>query len=317
MAAFDVFNGDADGICSLLQLRQVEPREATLVTGVKRDIALLERVPASAGDQVTVLDVSMDKNTGPLLRCLEAGASVFYVDHHHPGEIPDHEGLTAIINTASEVSTSALVNGHLSGARAGWAVVGCYGDNLDKTAEKIAATLGQSVDFARWKELGVLINYNGYGAHVEDLHFAPDALYRRLLPHQDPAACLADDPELIAVLSAAYDDDMKRAESSPRLIAEEAVAVVELPDEPWARRVSGVYGNYLANYSPNRAHAVVTEIEGGYLVSVRAPLHNRTGADEVCRQFPTGGGRSAAAGINLLPAEELDSFIDALRKQYS
>ena len=33
---FDVFNGDADGICALLQLRQTFP-DSKLVTGVKRD----------------------------------------------------------------------------------------------------------------------------------------------------------------------------------------------------------------------------------------------------------------------------------------
>ncbi|MEY2909687.1 MAG: hypothetical protein RLZZ602_2210 [Pseudomonadota bacterium] len=316
MAAYDVFNGDADGICALLQLRQVEPRGAELVTGVKRDIALLDRVSGEAGDQITVLDISLDKNHASLQRLLQAGASVFYVDHHFPGDIPEHSGLQAIINTSPEVSTSALVNGHLKGARSGWAVVGCYGDNLDATAEKIAAAAGGQPDLPRWKELGVLINYNGYGAEVEDLHFAPEALYRRLLQHPDPGACLADDPELIEILSAAYDDDMKRAELAPRLIEDESIAVVELPDAPWARRVSGVFGNYLANYYPDRAHAVVTEIAGGYLVSVRAPLNNRAGADEVCRQFATGGGRTAAAGINLLPAEELDRFIDAMRRQY-
>ena len=52
---YDVFNGDADGICALIQLRLVEPRpDATLVTGVKRDIQLsaysgedVDRVTAS------------------------------------------------------------------------------------------------------------------------------------------------------------------------------------------------------------------------------------------------------------------------------
>ncbi len=42
----DVFNGDADGICALLQLRLQQPRESLRITGVKRDIALLERVNA-------------------------------------------------------------------------------------------------------------------------------------------------------------------------------------------------------------------------------------------------------------------------------
>ena len=59
---YDLFNGDADGICALLQLRLAEPRDATLVTGVKRDINLMARIQPEAGDEVTVLDVSMDKN---------------------------------------------------------------------------------------------------------------------------------------------------------------------------------------------------------------------------------------------------------------
>ena len=63
---FDVYNGDADGICSLLQLRLENPLTTERVTGVKRDIALLERVQASAGDHVTVLDISMAKNSAAL-----------------------------------------------------------------------------------------------------------------------------------------------------------------------------------------------------------------------------------------------------------
>ncbi len=43
MAQIDVFNGDADGICALTQLRNAEPLESTLITGVKRDIALVAK----------------------------------------------------------------------------------------------------------------------------------------------------------------------------------------------------------------------------------------------------------------------------------
>lgn len=43
MRFIDVFNGDADGICSLVQLRLAEPRESELVTGIKRDINLLKK----------------------------------------------------------------------------------------------------------------------------------------------------------------------------------------------------------------------------------------------------------------------------------
>ena len=52
-------------------------------------------------------------------------------------------------------------------------------------------------------------------------------------------------------------------------------------------------------------------------MSVRAPLNNKTGADEICRQFPSGGGRKAAAGINALPEDQLVTFIDTLDAFYA
>ena len=71
------------------------------------------------------------------------------------------------------------------------------------------------------------------------------------------------------------------------------------------------------NQFPDRAHAVLTNNKhGGYLISVRAPLNNKTGADELCRQFSSGGGRKAAAGINHLPKSELDLFIKKLTQQF-
>jgi hypothetical protein len=73
----------------------------------------------------------------------------------------------------------------------------------------------------------------------------------------------------------------------------------------------------LANNSPARAHAVLTEkANGNYLISVRAPLNKKTGADELCRQFATGGGRAAAAGVNDLPADQLNYFIDTFKQFY-
>ena len=56
---------------------------------------------------------------------------------------------------------------------------------------------------------------------------------------------------------------------------------------------------------------------GNYLVSVRAPLENKTGADELCMRFPTGGGRKAAAGVNDLPADMLTDFMDQFSGFYS
>ena len=98
----------------------------------------------------------------------------------------------------------------------------------------------------------------------------------------------------------------------------DSVAVFMLPNEAWARRVSGVYSNDLATGNPDRAHAVLTEkANGNYLVSVRAPMSNKQGAAELCMQFPTGGGRAGAAGINDLPTDSLEDFVGAFGKAYT
>ena len=315
---YDVFNGDADGICALIQLRHAEPRpDAVLITGVKRDIQLLERIPSKDVGRIAALDISFDKNRDQVIRLLQDGADVFFCDHHFAGEIPEDSGLEALISPAPEVCTSALISGRLRGRYAEWASVGAFGDNLDATADKLIANLEHLVDRDALRQLGICVNYNAYGASLEDLHFAPAELYQRMARFKSPSDLIKEDGELFETLTEAYREDMHSANTAPRAVEDEDIAVISLPDAAWARRVSGVYGNDLANQSPDRAHAVLTEIDGGYLVSVRAPLNNRSGADEVCRQFETGGGRAAAAGINKLPHAELGRFIDALRAQWA
>ena len=315
---YDVFNGDADGICALLQLRKAEPRESRLVTGVKRDINLLEKIQPAQGDLVTVLDVSMDKNMAGLQRALADGASVFYVDHHFPGEIPEHASLTALINESPEVCTAALVNGHLQGAQLDWAVTGAFGDNLKGTAHSLAKPLNLSPsDLASLEELGTYINYNGYGPAIEDLHFDPEELYRRLYAADSALGFVAESPDFLK-LQQGYKEDMGLAEALQPMHATGSVAVFMLPNEAWARRVSGVYSNDLATDNPDRAHAVLTEkANGNFLVSVRAPMSNKQGAADLCMQFPTGGGRAGAAGINDLPTDSLQAFVDACSAAYS
>jgi len=308
---FDVFNGDADGICALIQLRMAEPRDARLVTGVKRDIHLLKRVDASAGDRLTVLDISMAKNTADLQRVLEAGAEVFYVDHHLPGDIPESPCLQAMIDTSPETCTSLLVDAHLRGKYRAWAVTAAFGDNLDASAERAAALLDLSgEDLALLRQLGIAINYNGYGATPEDLHFPPEALYRELAQYPNPLDYVNNADSSWRALLAGYQSDMAHLPSLQPDYATSKVAVFVLPDEPWARRVSGVFGNMLANENPGRAHAVLSrKDQGHFTVSVRAPLNNRAGAGEFCASFDTGGGREAAGGINALPVREVETFV--------
>ena len=64
--------------------------------------------------------------------------------------------------------------------------------------------------------------------------------------------------------------------------------------------------------SVDRAHALLSRLpEGGFVVSVRAPLRHPRGADELCRRFPDGGGREAPAGINRLPDDVYDECVKA------
>lgn len=319
MSDYDVFNGDADGICSLVQLRLSEPRDAVLVTGVKRKIDLLEGVDAKSGDRVTVLDVSMEKNAKPLARILEAGADVFYADHHRSGDVPDHPNLSAHIDTSAIICTALIIDKLLNGAHRAWTVTGAFGDNFLEPARKAAAPLGLSQDeLSKLERLGTLINYNGYGAAEEDLYYHPAELFRQLVPFATPMAFMAENADVYDRLDQGYESDMAHAENARALKEDEAISVKLLSNDPASRRVSGVYGNALAQSYKSRAHAILTDKgDGGYVVSVRAPLSNREGAGELCSQFETGGGRSAAAGINHLPEADVDRFIEAFETAYS
>ena len=316
MAFYDIFNGDADGICALHQLRLEDPRATELVTGTKREIRLVERVRASAGDELTVLDVSFDVNRAAVLRALDAGARVRYFDHHYAGELPSHANLSAEIDTAHDVCTSLLVDRVLGGRQRAWAVVAAFGDNLPQAARQAAGLLGLAAHgLAQLAELGECLNYNAYGDSVEDLHYHPADLYRTLAPYADPFRFLAGEP-VVDVLRAGMADDIYRAgEIAPQ--GTSAHAIVVLPDAAWSRRVSGVLGNRLAQKDPQRAHAVLTaRSDGGFKISVRAPVAAPRGADALCRQFETGGGRAGAGGIDRLPASELERFARAFAAAY-
>jgi single-stranded DNA-specific DHH superfamily exonuclease len=318
MAHIDIFNGDADGICALAQLRNAEPVQSTLITGVKRDIALVAKAEVAAGDRITALDISFDKNREGVRKALQAGAEIFYVDHHFAGEIPDNDNLTTIIDPDPNVCTSLLVNGYLGGNHVEWAITGAFGDNLKARARTIAAPLSLSESqLTLLENLGVYMNYNAYGSSLQDLHFAPAELFELLRPYSTPFAFVEEARETFEKLESGYRQDMAAAAAVNPTRVSEQTAVFILPNDTWARRASGVYSNDLANAFPARAHAVLTERpDGTYLVSVRAPLENKQGADELCRQFPTGGGRAAAAGINALPGDQLEAFIDALAAAY-
>jgi hypothetical protein len=308
---YDIFNGDADGLCALQQLRLAEPRKATLVTGAKRDIALLDRIDAGPGDRVTVLDVSMQTNTDGLARALAAGAHVQWFDHHQTGTVPKDERLDAHLDLAPSTCTSLIVDRHLDGRFRAWGVVGAFGDNLTDSARKAAQSLGLPHDAVqKLKRLGECLNYNAYGSAVEELLFHPEDLHRRMRSYVDPLAFAERDPAFPA-LDRARTEDLMRALAVVPALETTGVAAVVLPDESWSRRVSGTLANH-----PTRAHAVFVPERGRFTVSLRAPRSHPFGADRIAAEFSGGGGRAAAAGINGLPEADVPRVLAALQQAY-
>ena len=317
MQFYDIFNGDADGICALQQLRLDDPRASVLVTGVKRDVLLLDRVNAAAGDELTVLDVSLRSNAAGLRRALQAGARCRYFDHHAAGDIPRHANLRAYIDTAPDICTSLIVDRYLEGRHRPWAVVAAFGDNLPGPARRAAAEL--DVDDAaieRLRELGEFINYNAYGDTVDDLHYHPADLFETISHYSDPEDFISGEP-VYEVLRDALADDLTRAGSLAPQTASAAAALYVLPDAAWSRRIHGFFANQLALRHPKRAHALLVGRSGGYTVSVRAPTENPRGADVLCLKFETGGGRQAAAGINRLPEADYSRFAAEFTKAFA
>jgi len=318
MAHFDVFNGDTDGLCALHQLRLASPRTATLITGTKHEIALVARAAAQPRDTMTVLDLSFDTNRAALEPLLAQGVEVEYFDHHHAGDVPSCANLRAHIDVSADVCTSVLVDRHLGGRYRRWAIVGAWGDNLSDTARSLARDLGLSdAEIERLRDLGESMNYNAYGDSLADLSIAPAALYKAIRPYENPFDFVAASP-LVGQLSACRRADLAHAQQIVPIVSLHWGSVHLLPDEPWARRVRGVYANALANREPGCAHAVLSaRADGGYTVSVRAPRERPTGADRLCRKFPGGNGRVGAAGIDCLAPDRLSAFVDAFALEYA
>jgi hypothetical protein len=310
MARHYAFNGDADGLCALQQLRLAEPGDATLVTGVKRDIELLERVSAAAGDEVTVLDVSLDRNRAALLRLLERGARIRYFDHHYAGELPAHPQLEPHIEESGDVCTSIIVDRYLGGRFRGWAIAAAFGDGLPGIARAIAKSSGVDLPtVAALEKLGISLNYNAYGDTVSDLHVDPVELARQMLPFEDPVDFVRLAPAY-ALLAAGYEDDMRRARSLKPTRQVRGATTLVLPDAAWARRSIGVLANELVQSRPDSAVAILSpKVRGGFVVSVRVPAGRSLSADEFCRGYPNGGGRKLAAGIDHLQDADVDGFM--------
>lgn len=315
---YDIFNGDADGIFALQQYRLENPvSDAQLLTGVKRDIRLLSQVANLCNNSLAVFDISLDSNRTPLEHLLANNNRVVYFDHHFAGTLPQSPLLQTFIDHSPDTCTALIVDAALAGKYCLWAICGAFGDNLHQLAGRYADNQGLTPQqTSQLQELGELFNYNGYGTTIADLHFHPADLFKAVQPYSSPFDFIAQSTEL-SVLRRGYRDDIAAVMQVKEMKYPGKNKVYMLPDRPWARRVTGVFSNLKARENTNAAHAVLMENSNKTLrISVRAPLDDRQGADTLCQLFPTGGGRAAAAGINSLPADQLEEFLEKFLSFY-
>ena len=188
-------------------------------------------------------------------------------------------------------------------------MVAAFGDNLTAAAESLATKVPlDSRQLDTLRSLGEALNYNAYGDTEADVMIHPRELYLKLHGFADPFEFAAT--PLVQQLIARNRDDLALALAITPISADESKAVYRLPDADWSRRVIGTFANVLVRMHPHRAHAVIKEnADQTLVISVRAPLNAPFGADRLCLQFKTGGGRSAAAGIERLPLSELPEFL--------
>jgi hypothetical protein len=315
---YDIFNGDADGICALHQFRLDSPcPDAILITGVKREIKLLSLLEDVCESSLAVFDISLESNRPYLQPLLDHGNQILYIDHHFAGEIPESSALTSHISTDPNICTSLIVDALVQGRFRKWAIVAAFGDNLHGSAERAAQSLSLSTPIReQLRELGELLNYNSYGTDITDLLFHPADLYRDVHPYTDPLEFIASSPTL-AILRQGFEEDMALALGQKTINPGNKNRIYHFPDTAWARRVSGVFANLKAREKKEAAHALIAHNADSTLrISVRAPLNNRKNADTLCLSFPSGGGRAAAAGINHLPSDMLDEFISAFQSTF-
>ena len=283
MPHFDIFNGDADGICAIHQIRLNNPQESTLVTGVKRDTLLLKNVTSVKNSVLTVLDISSHANRGPLLKLLKQGNTIHYYDHHFSGEIPESPLFHPHIDTSPDVCTSIIVDRFLKGEHRSWAIVESFGDNLHSSALKLAYSLSlDATETEALREMGELINYNSYGETKDDLFYSPEFLYRAIHPYSDPLEFFQSSREMVK-LREGFLNDMALAEA---ILPERnctAGRIFIFPNEAWCRRVCGTFINkQLAREEPNLAHSLLVERhDGTFQISVHAPLAKPYGAEIV------------------------------------
>tara|TARA_B100000282_G_scaffold102826_1_gene72624 strand:- start:138 stop:1010 length:873 start_codon:yes stop_codon:yes gene_type:complete len=284
------YNGDADGICSMVQWGLLHGIEGHRITGVKRDIELLEHVNPNPGDEIIVMDISLARNHSRATELSNQGFEITWFDHHLSGDPID--SINSHIDTSANVCTARIVEKFLD-TRSDWAQVALHGDGLSQHSTK-----------PELKELGELLNYNGYGAELSDLHYHPDELLRSCLNAKTPQNFL--ETSEFKKLKHGFESDLAHAQG---------IAIKDgfylLPNEPWARRIVGVMAHRI-NESGEGPHVIAIDKGNTLQVSIRGS----EGIGELCKMFG-GGGRATAGGIDALPKDEITALMNEVNSRRS
>jgi len=324
------FNGDADGIISqhLLLLAGITPERR--LTGLKRDLRLLRHIVETDGAsgerglRLYVCDINLADNRDDLIRLMRNPTTlVTWYDHHEPGPVPDLPGLRTRIATGRGACTGLLVHADLLAQGLGqdprWAAIAAHGDNLPEAADSLLAPLALTEsDRAALREAGTLINYNAHGESPADVLFQPLAVATRMADFRDPMAFIRESG-FIEPLRAQLRDDEERMGALTPTTGGVGAALYVLPGEGWARRLGSTWASRAALQNPEKAFAVLHPLEdGSYQVSIRAPRGraDAPAASTLAAGFPSGGGRALAAGINRLPADQVEVFAQRFMEVY-
>ena len=318
MTNYDVFNGDTDGIFAWHQLRLTHPRDAEIVTGVKRDVNLASKVNAEEGDLVTIMDVSHAKNRKDVQRILDSGAIIEYFDHHDPKELIEHPNITYHINTEPNISTGLIVNSHVNGQNRLWSIATAFGDNHLDLAMNMAKSESLSDEQVLiLKQIGLVVNYNSYGQTIEDLFYSPEEIAEAARACGSDIFKFLEQGDIFSTLLENFNADMSSAVCQEPFSISENGVIYTLPNEAWTHRIMGSFSNHLVSTNKNLACAIaVLNSDGTYRISVRSSINNPHGAGNLCGNFG-GGGREKAGGINNLPASGMNTFKEEFDKVFS
>lgn len=306
------FNGDADGLAAQQILGLEVGHGALKISGTKREIELLGRLPPMAAGHVYALDISLRRNLDRLPALLGQGTiQVTWFDHHDPGEPAPHANLSVHVNQAPETCTGAIVHAFFGRRHPLWAALAAFGDNLPATASALAAAGGASAHETQLlRRAGILINYNAYGEEPGDQLFTALEIARRMEPHRSPLD-FCWDAEVFPPLAAQFEADQEAFGALAPLVEAPGAKAFVAPDAPFARRYGATWANDRALDNPQEAFAVLhASRDGTYRVSIRSPRREGEvpAAGDLAKEFAGGGGRRLAGGIDALPAGELDRF---------